>query len=493
MHKSHTLPGQISVHHRPRSASSHSQESRSSYERSTSPHKPGHSKHAKSKKQKSPVDKQKSPVDKYQYAENQCYQHSVPNNTSINNNQDPRHYLDARPKIQLANHNLFHGSGQAMETCLDEVPTDYPDSSFYRGDDQSNDAQQIYPTEYLGAEDATQGQAQPNQRKSRVFRKYREMHCASFPNSDIGIEYNVRMPRKHSRMSQSRDSGVNCVVLTDKHTGQPTVPPLQNHLAHLEQHDNRSPVNHWLSTHEAQIHSIPEHVHEDSGFNSPRTAELPPAGQANPYYTHDNTFRTEVTPVQGKLNTDSRASSQSPPLEGSDLYPPTGCIQSSNLHHQPMYGSSSWSSSVQTVREMPVAPSRDQQVLPSSDYKSHRSVSSPPQLDLEQSALRQMVIRQEPYTEIHLVPEPRKHSHGKHKDRSRDRSPKRLSGGHKEFQQLPLRETSPSRGAKHGHSSGRRNLKDYGNNKHPDWDLHQQQTQQPQYYQRADYEVVGVV
>ena len=445
-------PGGAPSRHRTGSASSQSQDSRVCHpERPVSPHRAlADSRLAKSRKNRTAA------ADKYQHPEQNLY-HAEPQLNQVPNNQDTRHQQDARPKIMLANHNLI---GHVLDTSVEEVPTDYPDSSIYQGEDYTTQLQQYYrdrrSPDHAKAQSETP-QPQSNQRKSRVFKKYRELHCGSFPTSDISIEYHGKLPGKNSKMSQSRDSGVNCVGLQQPqhHNG---VTPLNN-SAHLTTHHSpgATTCEHACNgqiSHQVQVHRIPEDVHEDGGFQSPRA----PA---------DTISNMEI------LNNGCMASTESLTLGGSDLYPAKGSVNLQNSSH-PSYGSSSWSSSLQTVREVPLPPPREQsaELPPGEKNHKHRSASLPPGVEI--SGLRQSGVRQEPYTEVHLVPEPRKHSHGKQKDRLRDKSPRRQSGGYRDWQhQQPRHSDISPPHVKAGHVGSRRSSR--GDN------------------HSTDYEVVGVV
>ena len=146
--------------------------------------------------------------------------------------------------------------------------------------------------------------------KSRIFKKYREMYCASFPN-DTTSEYIGKLPSKETGYSMSRDSGVNCVGLNQgegvkvvtkvsetveetQKISPPNPPPLNNQTQqpppkqHQHQQQQVLELNNLrfvqttfhndnansVTVHKAQIHCIPETSQEDSGFNSPRLDNL---------------------------------------------------------------------------------------------------------------------------------------------------------------------------------------------------------------------------
>ncbi|ELU02257.1 hypothetical protein CAPTEDRAFT_213795 [Capitella teleta] len=83
---------------------------------------------------------------------------------------------------------------------------------------------------------------------SRVFRKYREMKGHSFLSNDIHIEFKGQLDKKS--FGKSKESGVNCVGVDAL---DPPPPPTANHVEHA-----------------VEVHRS-ENLHEDSGFNSPRT------------------------------------------------------------------------------------------------------------------------------------------------------------------------------------------------------------------------------
>ena len=165
---------------------------------------------------------------------------------------------------------------------------------------------------------------------SRVFKKYREMKCGSFLSNDINVEYQGRLDKRASQFAKSRDSGVNCVGLslteTNNMDGGPQTKLVNSDGARpssqaLQQVNNlsggeatklsnlspqvqaqNSPTHssprvaspahnspavaspaHNSLVHEVLVHHSPENVHEDSGFNSPRTNDLPNSTKTSPF------------------------------------------------------------------------------------------------------------------------------------------------------------------------------------------------------------------
>ena len=124
--------------------------------------------------------------------------------------------------------------------------------------------------------------------------RYRELPCPTIYGTDISIEYNGKIPKRNTVYSLSRDSGVNCVGLTDTSGnlqsgkekrlsglnvlnnqtgtgsrlagGSSSTTTLNNH--------NRTSFDSNLVMHQAQVHGTADYVshsHQDSGFSSPRT------------------------------------------------------------------------------------------------------------------------------------------------------------------------------------------------------------------------------
>ena len=178
----------------------------------------------------------------------------------------------------------------------------------------------------------TKHRHKPNQ-KSRIFKKYREMYCASFPN-DTTSEYIGKLPKKDTGYSMSRDSGVNCVGLNqgeslkvvhsvsktvektalNNQNSQAQPQPQEQHQPQQQQQQHQQQqvleLNNLrfvqttfhndgansVTVHKAQIHCIPEASQEDSGFNSPRLDTLDSLNS-----TPNTTPQTDATDVQNNL------------------------------------------------------------------------------------------------------------------------------------------------------------------------------------------------
>ena len=230
--------------------------------------------------------------------------------------------------------------------------------------------------------------------KARIFRKYREMHCTSFCDNDISIEYHGKLPKKDSMFSMSRDSGVNCVGLGNalittstpsdavKNSScvqsQRSSTPVQlnnqqlqsstqqqqqpNNLKIIETTFNNDSANTITIHHQAQIHCIPEMSQEDSGFNSPRTLDYTDSfNNVTPqYHTKKIDYQHNWTKpkdlIDSKNNQDKARSIDNLHGSGYGHFVDSDEIPESMEGHD-LGASGSWSSSSrQTVKEAPQLP-----------------------------------------------------------------------------------------------------------------------------------------
>jgi hypothetical protein len=281
---------------------------------------------------------------------------------------------------------------------------------------------------------------------NKVFKKYREMKCTSFCTNDISVEYCGKMPRKSHGISKSRDSGVNCIGLSNSNVPKPQMYG-KNHynayqmpVSNCEEpgKDNTAPRPNAL-VHQAQIHMHPGASHEDSGFNSMRIVDSQdsayshlhdpglfssPPNNLSPSQQYDNcandvqSFHKEASGV--------RNPSQSPEhLNCEDRYPAQDLTNMTNgycnvearntVGDNQGSGTSIWSdSSKQTVRE--VGPQGMQRRL---NESRKSTITSPTHqaLPRESSPIR----HRSQNVESHINGEPSKHSH-RH---TRPKSPRR--------------------------------------------------------------------
>ena len=248
----------------------------------------------------------------------------------------------------------------------------------------------------------------PQTRRSKVFRKYRELQCKSFPNNnDITIQYNGHLSMKNTGCTKSRDSGVNCIGLrnnqpsgkVNKKSESPIPESLNNGLNVNKSNISPTPKSLLHSTPKSLIHSIPEHSHEDSGFNSPKTADYSEL-VGGPVLVEDERGRSMISHPSHSLRSQLQmcADFQMPDRKINDTHGDIMTPADDNQYvtmtdERPSCGSSSWSGSLQTVRDAQLTTlQNNKRLTPEKTRQSAalptRSASSPPKLQTHDDVRR---------------------------------------------------------------------------------------------------------
>ena len=231
----------------------------------------------------------------------------------------------------------------------------------------------------------------PPPRRGAHYPKH--MHHKHFGN-DINIEYHGRMPRRNTGLSMSRDSGVNCVGLTDatcfqlertpnskKHND--TVLNNEHYVKNSIPQAASTPRENNLVVHQATVHETHVKLPQDSGFSSPRVdadAMQPQEQGFKSFAKHNQMGKSERGKHRAKRNSAAFKqrrniflSSDSLEITGSEFYPSyhggvIPDIQQRNNQEQngqqPGSSSISTSSTNQTVVERP----SNKNYIPVGDY-----------------------------------------------------------------------------------------------------------------------------
>ena len=126
------------------------------------------------------------------------------------------------------------------------------------------------------------GGSKPNLPPPRNLIHYKKRGLPNHIGNDISIQYHGRMPRRNTGCSLSRDSGVNCIGLTDAPCFQvertPNIRKNDRDDAILNNRQVKNNVPQAASTprennlivHQATVHEALVKLPQDSGFSSPR-------------------------------------------------------------------------------------------------------------------------------------------------------------------------------------------------------------------------------
>ena len=229
------------------------------------------------------------------------------------------------------------------------------------------------------------GGNKPNLPPPRNLIDYKKHGLPDHIGNDISIQYHGRMPRRNTGCSLSRDSGVNCIGLTEapcfpvertpntRKNGWDDAILNNRHIKNSVPQAASTPRENNLIVHQATVHETLVKLPQDSGFSSPRLEAETSLSQQRHHETFTKSHhlgksdRDKYRTRRGSASKQKRnifLSSDSLEITGSEFYPSYhgGIIpdhQSRDIQgqkeHQQQPGSSSISTSStnQTVLERP--------------------------------------------------------------------------------------------------------------------------------------------